>query len=95
MSPKNRRKDSFDLVGKDLRQHQFMWGDEELRKELLHYGFSKAEVVYAGAWAFDMRSEFPFQKNERYYGVKIPTWGSLPRSSFGTLNVFEIKSPAL
>lgn len=75
MSPIAERKKSFIDTGQDLFHHQFMWGPEELSRELLHYGFSRVERINARTWAFDVRSEFPFQENEKYFGVRIPNLG--------------------
>lgn len=74
-SPIDRSKASFNVTGRDLYRHQFMWGADELKKELLYYGFSKVQIVNAGAWDFDVNSVFPFQKNEDYFRVKIPNLG--------------------
>lgn len=74
-SPIDRREKSAATTGRDLQLHQYMWGAEELKKELLHYGFSSAEIIRAGHWNFDQTSVFPFQRNEQYFGTKIPNLG--------------------
>lgn len=74
-SPIDKRKLSHDITGKDLQHHQFMWGSEELKKELISYGFSEVKVFDAGFWKFDVSSVGSFQKNEKYFNVEIPNLG--------------------
>ncbi len=74
-TPLDRRKKIFNIAGRDLQHHQFIWGANELKKELLYYGFSEVQVFDAGSWSFDCASIFPFQENEKYFGVKIPNLG--------------------
>jgi hypothetical protein len=72
----NRQINSYKTTGRiGLLSHKFMWGIEELKKELLYYGFSEVKSFDAGSWDFDFASVFPFQENEKYFGVKIPNLG--------------------
>jgi len=74
-SPIDRRKESYRITSKDLQHHQFMWGVKELRDEILLYGFKKTAIFSAGNWKFDIPSIYPFQKNEKYFDVKVPNLG--------------------
>jgi predicted SAM-dependent methyltransferase len=70
-----RRKENFNITGRDLQHHQYMWGSDEIKQELLYYGFSRVETMNAGSWSFDQASVFPFQNNEKYFSVRIPNLG--------------------
>ncbi len=72
-----KRKEIYKITGRDLFHHQFMWGAQELKSELLSYGFSKVEIFDAGTWKFDVPSDFNFQNNERYFNQTIPNLGIL------------------
>lgn len=74
-SPINRRKENFMITSRDLLHHQFMWGEKELKTELLMFGFSRVESFNAGKWKFDIESTNRYQNNENYFDVKIPNLG--------------------
>ena len=74
-SPVDSRRAAIDAVGLDVMTHQFMWGAHDLADELQLEGFTRVRTFDAGSWPFDVRSEYPFQRNERYFGVAIPNLG--------------------
>lgn len=74
-APFKRRKKLFDETGKDLMNHQYMWGEEELVEELLFYGFSKANSFNAGFWKFDIENNLPNDNMKKYHGTLIPNLG--------------------
>jgi len=75
LTPMDRQIKMYKITRKNLQQHQGCWGAGELKKELLYYGFSKVELFDVRKWNFDCNSFFPFQKNEKYFGIKIPNLG--------------------
>ena len=69
-----RRVEGIEATGRDVQQHQFMWGAEELAAELTMLAY-ECEVFDAGSWQFDVPSSYPFQRNETYFGFPIPNLG--------------------
>jgi hypothetical protein len=75
-SPMVRRTQGIeDTHGHDLMGHQYMWGAEDLARELRFLGFSAVATFDAGTWPFDIPSAMPFQSNERFFGRRIPNLG--------------------
>ncbi|MCK9441038.1 MAG: hypothetical protein M0Q13_06420 [Methanothrix sp.] len=52
-----------------------MWGEEELKEELLFYGFSSVKTFDAKYWSFDFENYFPNDNMNKYHGVLIPNLG--------------------
>lgn len=65
----------FEETQKDLQSHQFMWGVDELKEELLFYGFKDVQEFDAGSWTFDINNYFANDKMTSFHGVKIPNLG--------------------
>jgi len=63
------------INGTDLQGHKYMWGIEDLKEELLFYGFSKVNNFDAGSWKFDFKSYFPNDNHEKYHNIRIPNLG--------------------
>jgi len=52
-----------------------VWGEDELKEELLFYGFSSVETFDAKYWNFDFENYFPKDHMELYHGMNIPNLG--------------------
>ena len=70
-----RRIDAFNVSGLDLQAHQSMWGVEELKNELLFYGFSSVSSFDAGSWKFDMLDYFPNEEQQSFHKLNVPNLG--------------------
>lgn len=69
------RRKKIHIDGFDLNGHKYMWGEEELKEELLFYGFSSAETFDAKYWNFDFEDYFPKDDMKKYHGIRIPNLG--------------------
>lgn len=72
---RSRRSECIARTGRDLQQHQYMWGEQDLADEMRFVGFASVQAYDAGCWHFDIEPTMPFETNEAFFGVEIPNLG--------------------